>query len=54
MTACEKCWAEAFTASRIGPESQAEAYHRLLKENEGKPGHTYGWLGEKPEASNDR
>lgn len=39
MTACEKCWGEAFTASRMGPESQVEAYHRLLKENEGKPGH---------------
>jgi hypothetical protein len=39
VSACELCWAEAFAASRTGPESQAEAYHRLLKENEGKEGH---------------
>lgn len=39
MTACEKCWDQAFIESRRGPESQAEAYERLLKENEGKPGH---------------
>jgi hypothetical protein len=34
MSACERCWEQAFIESRIGPESQAEAYRRLLKENE--------------------
>jgi hypothetical protein len=34
MTACERCWGQAFTESRMGPESQVEAYHRILIENE--------------------
>lgn len=36
---CEKCWGQAHTESRRGPESQVEAYRRLLKENNGLPGH---------------
>ena len=39
MSACEVCWDLAYVASRLGPESQVEAYHRLLRENEGEPGH---------------
>lgn len=39
MSACELCWEQAFIESRNGTEHQAEAYHRLLRENEGKPGH---------------
>jgi hypothetical protein len=37
--ACELCWAQAFTESRMFGDSQADHYKRLLAENEGKPGH---------------
>lgn len=30
MTACERCWDDAFLRSRATPESQAEAYEHLL------------------------
>ena len=41
MTACEKCWGQAFIESRYGPESQVEAYHRILDEIDSgtRPGH---------------
>jgi hypothetical protein len=39
VSACEKCWDLAFIASRTGPESQAEAYYRILREHDDDPEH---------------
>lgn len=37
---CQLCWDQAWLESHyLTPESQAEAYERILKENEGKDGH---------------
>jgi hypothetical protein len=41
--ACEECWSQAFTESRLHGGSQVEHYRRLLVENEGKAGHD-GWV----------
>jgi len=30
MTACERCWADAYLRSLATPESQAEAYEYLV------------------------
>jgi len=35
--ACEKCWADAYTVSYYGCESQANIYQRLLDERWDKP-----------------
>lgn len=42
MPACEACWSQAFAESRHTGESQAEAYSRLLRENEDKHGFVAG------------
>lgn len=39
LGACELCWDQTFLESRWKAESQVECYIRLLRENEGKPGH---------------
>ena len=55
MPTCEACWDQAWTEARFGPESQVEAYHRLLLENQGKPGHNPDatMLGGEPEEDRD-
>jgi hypothetical protein len=37
MPACEKCWGDAFIASKISGRSQPEEYHRLLDERSESP-----------------
>lgn len=38
MSACEKCWADAFIRSRTNPsKAQAEHYRDLLRERKDKP-----------------
>lgn len=37
MSACEKCWADAFARARALGGSQVDHYHQLLKEREMKP-----------------
>lgn len=37
MSACEKCWNDAFVIASMGPLSQVEAHHALLKEREATP-----------------
>ncbi len=40
MTACNKCWDQAWVEARYGTgETQIEAYYRILKENQDKPHH---------------
>lgn len=36
MSACEKCWGDAFLAARHG-EDQSDAYRRLLRERKDTP-----------------
>jgi len=37
VSACEKCWSDAFLESRITNEHQADAYQRLLVERRDNP-----------------
>lgn len=34
MSACEKCWSQAYVQSRMFGGSQVEHYYRLLEETE--------------------
>lgn len=34
MAACEKCWSDAFSRSRLTGRSQAECYRELLTERD--------------------
>lgn len=37
MTACEKCWGDAYMRSRATGKSQGECYAELLKERKNTP-----------------
>ena len=37
MSACEKCWGDAYLRSRYSGKSQSECYMELLKERENSP-----------------
>lgn len=37
MSACEKCWADAYLRSRQSGKSQSECYRELLEERKGSP-----------------
>lgn len=37
MSACEKCWQDAYLKSRLGFRSQSECYHKLLEERKDNP-----------------
>lgn len=37
MSACEKCWADAYVASQTQGGSQVDHYHRLLIERADHP-----------------
>jgi len=37
MSACEKCWGEAYGRSRDSGRSQTECYQEILKEREDNP-----------------
>ena len=43
--ACETCWADAFTESKLHGGTQVEHYLRLLRERDGTPGHGEGGPG---------
>lgn len=53
MSACEKCWADAYVIARTSPDSQVEAYRKLLAERD-EAGHPCtdieqhgGWMAER-------
>jgi hypothetical protein len=37
MSACQRCWDDAWLRSRYTPESQAEAYKRLIAARDATP-----------------
>ena len=37
MASCERCWAEAFRLSYVGPKSQAEYYFELIQKRNCTP-----------------
>jgi hypothetical protein len=37
MSACEKCWEDAFLESYGSGQSQSQAYHKLLEERKDNP-----------------
>ena len=49
MSACEKCWSDAYLMSRITGRPQAECYSMLLeerKDNPCSPKEQYGQFGD--------
>lgn len=39
MTACEKCWNDAYTEALLNGTLQYDEYQRLLEQDEGKERH---------------
>ncbi len=55
MSACEKCWSDAYGLMMCNPEkSQSEHYHDLIKKRENNPCSKLQQIGKHYYESNDR